>query len=1258
GTQYALILRPAANPTPGGSGLFWIRSSPSTYANGSRVTSTDSGGTWTADTTRDFNFKAYMQTGFAASGNLISSPRDANPSGGITPIWSTFSWNATVPANTSLKFQLAGANNVNGPFNFVGPDGTAATFFTTSPVQLSPQFYNLRFVEYKALLATTDSTVTPTVNDATACFNDVDCSTTVATITPTPAEVCANTTGNTASGPAGMTAYAWGITNATITSATNTQSITYTAGASGSVTLNLTVTGPNGCIVANSVPVTINPIPATPTITPGGPTTFCAGDSVALTSSNASGNQWYLNGNPIGGATNQMYSATASGNYSVITTASSCGSAASAATTVTVNPLPATPTITPGGPTTFCAGGSVLLTSSSAAGNQWYLNGNPIGGATNQTYSATASGNYTDVVTASGCASAPSAATTVTINPIPATPTITPGGPTTFCAGGSVALTSSSASGNQWYLNGNPIGGATNQAFSATASGSYTDMVTTNGCPSSPSAAVSVTVNPIPATPTITPGGPTTFCAGGSVALTSSSASGNQWYLNGNPIGGATNQAYSATASGNYTDVVTTSGCNSSPSTATTVTVNPIPATPTITPGGPTTFSTGDSVTLTSSSASGNQWLLNGNPIGGATNQSYVATASGDYTVTHTALGCSSAPSATVTVVVIPFFPPTISKLFLPDTVAPDGTTLLSLTISNPNSDPNPNLTLTGISFTDNLPTGLVIALPNELSSDCGGTVTALPGSSSISLSDGTLAPGAPDALHPGKSIPQAPANPAQGTCFITVKVRAPFTLGVLNNTTQPISANETGPGATSNTASLTVVTPPSPPTIAKGFGAASIPLNGVASLTFTFTNPNSNVTLMNISASDTLPAGLVIANPNVLAGSCLADISANPGSNMIAITALTLSPSSSCSFSVNVNGTSAGTKNNISQNVTATYDDGAGNFLPLVGGSAAATIDVLKGNQTIAFGALTNQTFGNADFSVSSTTTSGLTVSFTASGQCTVAGTMVHLTGAGSCTITASQAGDSNYNPATNVVQSFSIAQVVPTATVSSSINPSDIGQNVIFTATITPPSNTSSSTGTVQFKDGANNLGNAVNCVAGGGNTCMAQISTSTLTTGTHAISAVYSGDANVTGSTGTLLGGQVVTNQLALQLILDESGTDPNQAAALDSLLLLRDPFPVHSIAAWLTFGPDRNTRVMVFVANLQLGSGESAAAVVVNLIDSNNQSIDVPAEDVRLNPITGFAQVTFRLPDPLSAGACAVKVKAHGHVSNSATIQIGP
>src|SRR5205823_3766236 len=282
--------------------------------------------------------------GYAASGNFISSPKDANPSVGVTPIWSTFSWNATVPANTSLKFQIAGSNNVNGPFNFVGPDGTAATFFTTSPVQLSPQFYNFRYLEYKAFLATTDSTVTPALNDATTCFNDVDCSSTVATITPTPAQVCANSTGNTASGPAGMTAYAWGIANGTITLANNVQSITYTAGAAGSVTLNLAVTAPNGCIVSGSTFVPINPLPATPTIS--GVLTFCTSFSTTLTASSAIGNQWFLGGNPIGGATSQQFIAGLAGSYTVQTTdVNGCVSAMSAPAVVTEISPPPVPTV-------------------------------------------------------------------------------------------------------------------------------------------------------------------------------------------------------------------------------------------------------------------------------------------------------------------------------------------------------------------------------------------------------------------------------------------------------------------------------------------------------------------------------------------------------------------------------------------------------------------------------------------------------------------------------------------------------------------------------------------------------------------------------------------------------------------------------------------------------------------------------------------------------------------------------------------------
>src|SRR5205823_3556672 len=338
--------------------------------------------------------------GYAASGNFISSPKDANPSVGVTPIWSTFSWNATVPANTSLKFQLAGSNNVNGPFNFVGPDGTAGTFFTTSPVQLSPQFYNFRYLEYKAFLATTDSTVTPALNDATTCFNDVDCSSTVATITPTPAQVCANSTGNTASGPAGMTAYAWSIANGTITSATNTQSVTYTAGASGTVDLTLTVTNSSSCTATSTSHITINANPAAPAIT-ATPAQVCA-SSTGNTASGPAGATSYawsiVNGTITAGASLQTvtYTAGTSGQVTLnLTVTNASGCSASNINIAAINDT-AAPTIT-ATPAQVCASstGNSASGPASMTSYAWSIVNGTITSATNTqsvTYTAGASG--------------------------------------------------------------------------------------------------------------------------------------------------------------------------------------------------------------------------------------------------------------------------------------------------------------------------------------------------------------------------------------------------------------------------------------------------------------------------------------------------------------------------------------------------------------------------------------------------------------------------------------------------------------------------------------------------------------------------------------------------------------------------------------------------------------------------------------------------------------------------------------------------
>jgi len=124
----------------------------------------------------------------------------------------------------------------------------------------------------------------------------------------------------------------------------------------------------------------------------------------------------------------------------------------------------------------------------------------------------------------------------------------------------------------------------------------------------------------------------------------------------------------------------------------------------------------------------------------------------------------------------------------------------------------------------------------------------------------------------------------------------------------------------------------------------------------------------------------------------------------------------------------------------------------------------------------------------------------------------------------------------------------------------------------------------------------------------------------------------------------------------LVYDESGPDGRQAAAVDSILFMRDPFRVTSVEDWFPLGPDRNTRVLLFLTNFQLNQGDTASSVVVNLTDSNGAVHDIPAEDVRPVANTPFMQVMFRLPDGLPSGTCTVRIKAHSQVGNKGTFRI--
>jgi large repetitive protein len=419
-------------------------------------------------------------------------------------------------------------------------------------------------------------------------------------------------------------------------------SSSYTANTSGSYTVQ--VSNPSGCVgqvTSGATTVTVNSLP-TATITAIGNTSFCQGGSVTLTSSAGSSYKWFNGASQVG--TSSTYTASTAGNYTVEVTNGSGCKATSSATTVTVNALPAA-TVNPGGPTSFCSGGSVILTASAGSSYIWFNGAAQVG--TNSTYTATASGNYTvEVTNASGC-KATSSATAVTVNALPS-PTITVGGNTSFCQGGSVTLTASVGSSYIWYNGASQAG--TNSTYIATASGNYTVEITNgSGCKAS-SSATTVTVNALPVA-TITAGGPTNFCPGGSVVLTSSAGSSYVWFNGVNQVG--TNSTYTATTAGSYTlEVTNAAGCKAT-SSATAVTINSTP-TATITAGGPTSFCQGGNVVLTASAGSSYLWFNGAAQVG--SNSSYTATTAGNYTVQVTiGSGCNATSAATaVTVNALP----------------------------------------------------------------------------------------------------------------------------------------------------------------------------------------------------------------------------------------------------------------------------------------------------------------------------------------------------------------------------------------------------------------------------------------------------------------------------------------------------------------------------------------------------------------------------------------------------------------------------
>lgn len=101
----------------------------------------------------------------------------------------------------------------------------------------------------------------------------------------------------------------------------------------------------------------------------------------------------------------------------------------------------------------------------------------------------------------------------------------------------------------------------------------------------------------------------------------------------------------------------------------------------------------------------------------------------------------------------------------------------------------------------------------------------------------------------------------------------------------------------------------PSPATISASFVPNTIAVGGTTALSVTITNPNASGSLSNVSFTDTLPAGLVVDDPNGQNGTCgsAGVLTANPGSSTISLTGGKLAAGANCVVSADVTTSTAG---------------------------------------------------------------------------------------------------------------------------------------------------------------------------------------------------------------------------------------------------------------------------------------------------------------------------------------------------------------
>ncbi len=501
---------------------------------------------------------------------------------------------------------------------------------------------------------------------------------------------------------------------------------------------------------------------------------------------------------------------------------------------IMVNVSPAAPVISAGGATTFCQGGSVLL-SGNSTGGVW-----SVGGGTTSTLTATITGDYFTTTT-TGCGSVQSNHISVSVTPN-ITPSVTinanPAG--AICAGTSVIFTATPSNGGtppayNWKVNGVSVSGGSQVGMSAITLSNLSngnvvvcDMTANANAGScvSPqtvsSNAITMVVNAAPVA-TATAVGATTFCQGGSVVINANTGAGltYQWRSGTSNIGGATSSSYTASASGNYNVIVTSSGGCKDTSSSVAVTVSPLPTPSVISAGGPTTFCQGGSVLL-SGNSTGGVWS-----VGGGTTATLTATTTGDY-FTTTTNGCGSAQSNHISITATPSVPVSVSISANPGNTVCSGTSItFTATPTNGGAGPSYAWKVNNI---DQVASGNTFAISSPVN---GTTIQCV-----LTSNVGSCASNNPATSN----TITLTVNPLPTVSFSGLATSYPGNAASAVLTGTPAGGTFSGPGMSGNT-----------------FTPATAGVGGPYSITYTYTNANgctnSNTQQTTVTGSCTVPA-------------------------------------------------------------------------------------------------------------------------------------------------------------------------------------------------------------------------------------------------------------------------------------------------------------------------------------------------------------------------------------------------------------------